>query len=320
MKTLIYFFKWVIISLVAVSILFSSCKKDIPTHTLTANINPVGAGVILKDPDQSEYEVNTQANLTAVPNLGYYFSEWGGDASGSSNPFIITMNSDKTINASFKEGVIEDFDDGVADYFKTDGSERWNVTNNAYKMTGTYANTTAYSYYPYNFNDFGLSVDIKVTKSGSISHAFGVYFKSQGEELKKNSYRVSINRNGKWYLGKYVNGTFTYITDSWIFSNDLNTGLNAENNITIIFVGTRADIYFNNEHQGYVQNLSDFSSGYIGVQAYDSENNYNEFFFDNFIIVTTEIKSYKSTTLHNIVDCNLTNIKGIKGDPDGNNF
>lgn len=325
MKILIYFFRWVIISLVAVSILFASCKdkdKDTstPTNTLTVNINPVGAGVVLKDPDQIKYEINTQANLTAIPNLGYYFSEWSGDASGSSNPFIITFDSDKIVNADFKEGVFEDFNDGVADYFITDGSGRWTVTNNAYKMSGAHAKTTAYSYYPHYFNDFRLSVNIKAANNNSLNNAFGVYFKSQSAEVKNNSYRVSINRSGKWYLGKYVNGTFTYITDSWIFSNDINTDLNATNNIVILFVGTRVDIYFNNVHQGYAQNLSNFTSGYIGVQGYDSDVNYNEFFFDDFIIVTTEIDSYKSTTLHNILDHDLTNIKGTKGDPDGNNF
>ena len=320
MKIPIYFFKWVIISLVAVSILFASCKKKdpppIPTNTLTVNINPVGAGVVLKDPDQFEYEINTQANLTAIPNLGYYFSEWSGDASGSSNPFIITFDSDKIINADFKEGVIEDFNDGVADYFKTDGSGRWNVTNNAYKMSGALANTTAYSFYPYNFSDFQLSVDIKVTNCGSSGRAFGIYFKSQSANMKINSYRLSIVPNGKWYIGKYVNGTFYFITDSWIYSSALITGLNAINNIKIVFIGTQLDIYFNNVYQGYAHNMTTFTSGYIGVQGYDTDDYYNEFVFDNLEIITSGIKSSESK----IQDYDITNIKGIKGDPDGNGW
>jgi hypothetical protein len=296
--------------------LVASTKNSLTVlSTLTINISPVGAGSVLLDPDQSEYEFDTDVNLTANSNVGYYFSEWSGDASGSLNPIIITMNSNKLINAIFEEGVFEDFNDGVADNFNTDGSGRWNISDNTYKMSGTYANTTAYSYYPHNFYDFELSVDMKVTNSGTTGHAYGVYFKSQGGNLKVNSYRLSIAKNGDWYLGKYINGTFSFLTGGWLYSSDLNTGLNSINNIKIIFVGTQADIYFNNVYQGSGINMSNFARGYIGVQGYDSDDNYNEFVFDDFIIGTV---SSKTTTQNNIID--LRNIKGVKGDPDGNNF
>ena len=192
------------------------------------------------------------------------------------------MNSDKIINVIFKEGVYEDFNDGVADYFLKDDSRRWNVTNNAYLMTGTNSNSTAYSYYPDNFNDFGLSVDMKVTKSGTEGHAFGIYFKSQSADEKINSFKLSIMRDGSWYFGKYENRIFTFITDNWIQSSDLNIGLNATNNIKILFVGTQADIYFNDVYQGYFNNLPTFSNGYIGVFGYDSDVYDNEFSFDNY--------------------------------------
>jgi len=301
--------------------LVGSTKKSITLlSTLTVNISPVGAGSVLINPDLQEYEQNTEVNLTADSNVGYYFSEWSGDASGSLNPTIITMNSNKLINAIFTEGVFEDFNDGVADNFNTDGSGRWNVSNKTYIMSGTYANTTAYSYYPYNFNDFELSVDMKVTNSSATSHAFGIYFKSQSGTLKTNSYRLSIAKNGNWYVGKYIDGTFSYITNNWLNSSALNTGLNSINNIKIKFVGARLEIYFNDVYQGYTDNMTTFSNGYIGIQGYDSDDSYNVFVFDNFRIVSTEIKSSKSTTQNNIDKYNLRNIKGTKGDPDGNNF
>ena len=40
-------------------------------------------------------------SLTATPADGYVFSGWSGDASGSTNPLIITMTGDKNITASF---------------------------------------------------------------------------------------------------------------------------------------------------------------------------------------------------------------------------
>jgi|GEM_PF-5554189 len=298
---------------------FIGCEEEETKYLLKLNILPVGSGTVDLSPSGNTYVDGTVVNLAAKSNLGYFFSGWSGDASGTLNSVSITMNSDKIIDGIFKEGVFEDFNDGVADYFTTDGSVRWSVINNAYVMTGTNSDTHAYSYYPYNFSDFGLSVDMKVTKSFTIAHAFGIYFKSQSGNYSKNSYRLSIMRNGSWYFGVYINSTFNFITDGWIQSSNLNTGLNATNNIKIIFEGTQANIYFNDVYQGYVTNLSDFSQGYVGVLGYDSNLYDNEFLFDNFEIITEEINSLKSTTPHKI-DYDLTNIKGIKGDPDGNIF
>jgi len=296
---------------------FIGCEEEETKYSLKLDILPVGSGTVDLSPSGDTYVDGTVVNLTAKSNLGYIFSEWSGDASGTLNPVSITMNSDKIIDVIFEEGVYEDFNDGVADDFITDGSGRWNATNNAYVMTGTNLNTVGYSYYPYKFSDFGLSVDMKVTKSSASSHAFGIYFKSQSAYVKSNSYRLSIMRDGRWYIGVYINNTFSYITDSWIVSSDLNTGLNATNNIKVIFIGTQAHIYFNDVYQGYASNLSDFTQGYAGVLGYDSNLYENEFSFDNFEIVTTDLKSLKSTMTHNN-DYDLTNIKGIKGDPDGN--
>jgi hypothetical protein len=40
--------------------------------------------------------------LTAVPNSGYLFKDWSGDAGGSTNPVSVTMNSDKNVTVNFK--------------------------------------------------------------------------------------------------------------------------------------------------------------------------------------------------------------------------
>ena len=301
--------------------LVGSTKQSITLlYALTVNISPDGAGSVLINPDLQEYQQNAEVNLTASPNVGYYFSEWSGDASGSLNPTIITMNSDKLINAIFEEGVFEDFDDGVADNFITDGSGRWSVSNMTYIMTGTSAYTTAYSYYPLKYTYFEFSVDMKAINSTTASHAHGIYFKSQDGSLKTNSYRLSISQEGNWHVGKYVDGVFSYITGSWIYSADLNTGLNSINNIKIALVGTQLDIYFNDVYQGYVSNMTTFSSGYLGIHGYDSDVSYNTFVYDNFRIVPSAIKKSKSTTQNDIDKYDLRKIKGTKGDPDGNNF
>jgi hypothetical protein len=39
--------------------------------------------------------------LTAVPNPGWCFSNWGGDANSMTNPVSITINGDQTITANY---------------------------------------------------------------------------------------------------------------------------------------------------------------------------------------------------------------------------
>jgi parallel beta-helix repeat protein len=43
----------------------------------------------------------TEVQVEAIPDSGYEFSSWSGDASGTTNPITITMDSDKSVIASF---------------------------------------------------------------------------------------------------------------------------------------------------------------------------------------------------------------------------
>jgi hypothetical protein len=65
------------------------------TVTATATNGSVsGAGSIL-------YASGSTAKLTAAPATGFGFVNWTGDASGSTNPLSLVMNSSKTVTANF---------------------------------------------------------------------------------------------------------------------------------------------------------------------------------------------------------------------------
>jgi uncharacterized repeat protein (TIGR02543 family) len=63
-----------------------------------------------------EYEPGTPATLTAVPNPGYRFTGWTGDASGTENPLTITMDADKTVGATFEKDLTDADADGLSAY------------------------------------------------------------------------------------------------------------------------------------------------------------------------------------------------------------
>lgn len=64
-------------------------------------VNVVGNGIVNKDPDQANYTIDTNVALTPIPDPGWVFAGWSGDLSGNTNPATITMDSDKTVTATF---------------------------------------------------------------------------------------------------------------------------------------------------------------------------------------------------------------------------
>jgi regulation of enolase protein 1 (concanavalin A-like superfamily) len=71
----------------------------------TIAVDEVGQGMVNLTPDSGSYSCDQEVEVEAVPNSGWYFLNWSGDASGSANPFKVTMNSDKSFTANFTEEV-----------------------------------------------------------------------------------------------------------------------------------------------------------------------------------------------------------------------
>jgi len=70
-----------------------------PHYTLT--VNTVGNGSVTKIPNQPSYMNGSIVTLTATPNAGWVFNGWSGDLTGSVNPVNVTMNTNKTVTATF---------------------------------------------------------------------------------------------------------------------------------------------------------------------------------------------------------------------------
>ncbi len=70
-------------------------------HTLTVNMTPQGGGSVAFNPPGGTYDAGTEVTLTATPAVGYQFSGWSGDLTGSTNPATITMDGNKNVTAIF---------------------------------------------------------------------------------------------------------------------------------------------------------------------------------------------------------------------------
>lgn len=72
---------------------------SIPTYTLTVSATN---GTVTKSPNTATYSANAVVSLTAIPNAGYAFAGWSGDASGTANPSSVTMNGNRNVTALFQ--------------------------------------------------------------------------------------------------------------------------------------------------------------------------------------------------------------------------
>jgi uncharacterized repeat protein (TIGR02543 family) len=70
---------------------------SVPSLTIAAG----SGGTSDPSPGTYTYIEGTKATIRAIPNSGYIFSGWSGDASGTANPIAITMDSDKSVTAYF---------------------------------------------------------------------------------------------------------------------------------------------------------------------------------------------------------------------------
>jgi len=68
-------------------------------YTLTVNI--VGNGTVAKTPEKATYQYGDVVSLDPTPDAGWTFAGWSGDLAGSADPGSITMNSNKTVTATF---------------------------------------------------------------------------------------------------------------------------------------------------------------------------------------------------------------------------
>ncbi|MFX0208655.1 MAG: CFI-box-CTERM domain-containing protein, partial [Candidatus Hodarchaeota archaeon] len=67
------------------------------TLTITAGTG----GTTNPSPGTHNYDVGAQVSVRAIANSGYRFTGWSGDASGTTNPVTINIDSNKSVKANF---------------------------------------------------------------------------------------------------------------------------------------------------------------------------------------------------------------------------
>lgn len=76
-----------------------------PCYTATTKVSPSGAGIATVDTAPNcmgdKYLTGTSITYSAVPNGGYIFKSWSGNATGVDNPITVPITSNQTVTANF---------------------------------------------------------------------------------------------------------------------------------------------------------------------------------------------------------------------------
>jgi uncharacterized repeat protein (TIGR02543 family) len=75
---------------------------EVPTFTLTTNVDPLGSGDVLQDP-APPHLCGTAVTVTAVPTSAWRFVEWSGALTGTVDHGTIEMYSNEVVTAHFAE-------------------------------------------------------------------------------------------------------------------------------------------------------------------------------------------------------------------------
>jgi uncharacterized repeat protein (TIGR02543 family) len=160
----------------------------------TLNTSVSGTGTISLDPSYGTYDAGTTVTLTATPGTGWSFSGWGGDLSSTANPATITMNSNKTITASFTEIQSNQFT--LSTSVNGSGTIYLSPSNSAYDE-GTIVTLTAVPESGWQFDNWTGSLTsvsnpatITMTENASVTANFSET--SSGSEPCDNPVRITV--------------------------------------------------------------------------------------------------------------------------------
>ena len=64
----------------------------------------IGTGAVALTPSLEYYPYGSRVQIAALPGTGSFFSAWGGDAAGATNPLVLTVtNPNASITCTFEQ-------------------------------------------------------------------------------------------------------------------------------------------------------------------------------------------------------------------------
>ena len=122
------------------------------------------------------FESGTSVILNAIPEAGYSFDHWSGDANGSDNPLTITVDSNLTIIAQFtllESNSSNDYDFNSTQLQIAENSPVGTEVGYLFQTEGDFNVTVNYSLV---FDNYPSSIPFELNGAGSIITTAGLDF------------------------------------------------------------------------------------------------------------------------------------------------
>lgn len=243
-------------------------------HSLTITTNGNGNVSETAVTPKTDYEAGTMVELTAIPGDEWEFESWSGDLTGNENPAIVTMESEKDINANFSFGFEEDFEDETNNWLFSDSRLSVENGNLEFKSGGIGNDTWGGAYFNKHFSNFKIETRLaRLESSEGIENSMTIFIRSNGfmsYQTPVSGYQISITQDGFGSVWKIDEGTETNLLP-WVPIEELVSGLGNFNIVAVNINGGRFDIFVNDEH---IIGFSDdsFTGGFAGVATFAEDN------------------------------------------------
>jgi hypothetical protein len=184
------------------------------------------------------------------------------------------------ISQYVQPGFFDDFSDGDAKGWTTDGSGAWGLAGQAYRAAANQRMRVFWSRHAGQYDDFAFSADVRLRAGDALSRrrGFGLMFRSAGGY--NNCYAFHINANGYYLIFKRVNGRTVLLTRDWTPHPAISKGVGAWNTLQVQAYGDYLSFSINGTQVDQFNDVS-FARGYAGVKAFGDSASGDRFQFDN---------------------------------------
>ena len=173
-----------------------------------------GSGGSISPSGATSNPVGSTVTVTATADLGYLFDSWTGDATGSDNPLILTVDQNKTVAAAFVKDIGDADNDGLINHDELvtygsnpeladtsgDGLEDGVVAAAGFDPTTDYTALISGGNLEVDSDGNGLTDSFESAPDAMTLNSLGYYSEAQLMDGRAGSTMISANGDGTFTL------------------------------------------------------------------------------------------------------------------------
>ena len=225
---------------------------------------------------KTDYAAGTMVQLKAEPADEWRFEGWSGHLEGDDNPAILTMDSDKEVNAHFLFGIDEQFEQENPENIIFSDSRVF-IENGQLKFSAGPDGNWGGVYFNQSFTDFRIETRVSRFESlATRSNSIAFFIRSNGFRWDPNptGYHFLVTQGGVFRVTKFENGVRTNLIPWTNISSNYNIALGGFNTIAVNVKGDRFDFFANDNLLITIFDDS-IKSGFPSVAANAGDNGTN---------------------------------------------